>query len=270
LPQVVAFPVTGVGLRSDPVTVTLTNTGAVTPVENLGLYVAGNFVLSGNRCGSEVAPGASCTFDVMFAPTKAEQMTGQVTVNSPSIDGGTEWVSLAGTGFDFSVKGIGQLSQAVSAGQTASFNLKIQTADNMGGTFTVECGKLPANAVCSMSAPTPVTVAAGTTGDVPLEVATGTGSAVRRDFELWRAVPLLCGLVFLPWLVRRARRRLWIAVVAAALTAGVTSCVSSGGGTGGGPPANGPGMTPAGTYSIPVNVESLGLSHSVTISLTVD
>jgi len=56
---------------------------------------------------------------------------------------------------------------------------------------------------------------------------------------------------------------------------GVASCASSGGGTGGGGGGSGgtgggSGLTPDGTYSIPVTVTSNGVSHSATVTLTVD
>jgi hypothetical protein len=49
---------------------------------------------------------------------------------------------------------------------------------------------------------------------------------------------------------------------------GVSSCTSSGGGLATPPPHSG--LTPAGTYSIPVTVSSGGILHQVTLTLTVD
>jgi hypothetical protein len=56
------------------------------------------------------------------------------------------------------------------------------------------------------------------------------------------------------------------------LIGSVASCTSSGGGTGGGsgPGSGGTGLTPAGTYSVPLTVTSTGVAHSVTVTLTVD
>jgi hypothetical protein len=52
---------------------------------------------------------------------------------------------------------------------------------------------------------------------------------------------------------------------------GFSSCTSSGGGTGGGTGGNGGGSkTPAGTYTIPVSVTSMGIAHSLNVTLTVD
>ena len=54
------------------------------------------------------------------------------------------------------------------------------------------------------------------------------------------------------------------------LVGGVTSCASSsivGRGT---TPVEGPGITPAGTYSIPITISADGVSQTVTLSLTVD
>jgi hypothetical protein len=58
-------------------------------------------------------------------------------------------------------------------------------------------------------------------------------------------------------------------VLLAFLVGGVVSCTISGGGGSTGPGSGG-GKTPAGTYSIPVTVTSMGVSHSVTVTLVVD
>jgi uncharacterized membrane protein YgcG len=64
-------------------------------------------------------------------------------------------------------------------------------------------------------------------------------------------------------------------LLGAILAGGIASCTSSGGGTSGGGGGSGggsggSGSTPSGTYSIPVNVTSMGVQHSVTVTLTVD
>jgi hypothetical protein len=51
---------------------------------------------------------------------------------------------------------------------------------------------------------------------------------------------------------------------------GVGSCAESGGGTGGDPGDGSGAITPVGTYSIPVTVTSTGVSHNITLTLTVD
>jgi hypothetical protein len=50
---------------------------------------------------------------------------------------------------------------------------------------------------------------------------------------------------------------------------GVTSCAGAGGGGGGTPPSPGS-KTPGGTYSVVVTATANGVSHKVTLTMTVD
>jgi hypothetical protein len=82
---------------------------------------------------------------------------------------------------------------------------------------------------------------------------------------------MLCGLMLVPLALNRRRRTLLFAGLLTLLVVGVTSCAGAGGGTGTAPPAAATShATPAGTYSVPVSVTSSGVTHKVTVSLTVD
>jgi uncharacterized membrane protein YgcG len=158
----------------------------------------------------------------------------------------------------------------------ALYTVVVTPLNGSSGTFTFACDSLPTDALCSFN---PVTekLNAGTTGNVTVNVSTGTTtSAVLRRIGSWGAIPLLCGLLVLP-LIGKRRRLLHAAALLAlmgVLAGGVASCTKSGGGTGGGggsgSGSGGGGATPAGTYSIPITVTSTGVSHSVTVTLTVD
>jgi hypothetical protein len=83
--------------------------------------------------------------------------------------------------------------------------------------------------------------------------------------------PMLCGFLLLPLALRRRSRALLLAVLLAVFAGGISSCTSSGGGTGGGTGGSGSGSaTPPGTYAIPVTLSSTGVSHAVTVTMTVD
>jgi hypothetical protein len=154
------------------------------------------------------------------------------------------------------------------------------------GTFTLTCGTLPANAICLFN-PSSETLNAGVTGNVTLGISVGQAATSAESHRpiLWKLVPVACVLVFLPLGWKRRRKALLGrvlpgplllgCVLLAILAWGVSSCASSGGGTGGGggggtTGGGGTGTTPAGTYSIPVNVTSTGVQHSLTVKLTVD
>lgn len=140
------------------------------------------------------------------------------------------------------------------------------------GTFTLQCGSLPAGAACSFN-PVSETVNPNTTGNVAVQIETGYTSLVRRPGRrLWGGGVAICALLFLPLVLRSRRKELWLsAVLAIRMICGLSSCAGSGGGTGA-EPAGGQGNSTAdvATFSIPVTVAANGVTHTVTVTLTVD
>ena len=86
-----------VGVASAPQTVTVTNSGnADLHIGSLG--ITGDFGLSNDNCSSAtVAPGNSCTFDVIFQPLSTGAKTGTVTIPSDGTNA-PNFVSLDGSG----------------------------------------------------------------------------------------------------------------------------------------------------------------------------
>jgi hypothetical protein len=261
------FPVTGAGQSSAAQAVTITNSssyaiGAVT------LATAAPFTITQNTCSGSLAAGANCAASVAFQPTASGPATGSLTVSSSAV-AAPATVALTGTGFDFTVEPSGPASQSVAAGQQANYTLVIEPTGS-NGSFTFACGTLPANALCLFS-PSTQSLDAGVQGNVVVEISTGSSSTARFEPPgLFRAAPLLCGLLLLPFALTRRRRIFLLALLAVILAGGVTSCTTSGGGSGGSGRSGSGSTTPPGTYTIPVTVSSTGVSHSVNLSLTVD
>ena len=262
-------PATGVGQLSAAQTVTITNaTGTALP--SVTLATSGPFILTANTCTGALAIGATCTVGVEFAPTVYGAAAGALTVSASGVANPVS-VQLVGTGFDFTLALTGLSNVTVTSGQQADYTL-VLTPEGAQGTFTFACGTLPANALCLFS-PTTETLSSGVQGDVQVQIYTG-GSGLTAQAEPLpglRALPLLCGLLLLPVALWRRRKLLFLALLAAVLAGGVSSCTSSGtiagGGSGG---AGSSSATPAGTYTIPVTVTAAGVSHSVSVTLTVD
>jgi hypothetical protein len=243
----------------------------------MSLAVTGPFSISTNACSSSLAAGGSCTAGIVFQPTAASTATGNLTVSSNMVSAPAA-VPLTGTGFDFNVLPSGSTNVTVSSGQQAYYKL-ILSPVGAGGTFTFQCGTLPANALCLFN-PATTTVTLGVQGNVEVQIYTSTAglTAHAQAQPLGnRSWPLACAFLLLPVVFRRGRRMLLLLALAVCLGSGLTSCTASFGGTNKSSPGTGtstgpggPGGTAAGTYSIPVTVTSTGISHSVTLTLTVD
>jgi hypothetical protein len=269
-PGTIDFSNVGVGKTSAAQTVTFSNTSGYA-IESLALAVTGPFAIAQNNCTTALAAGGYCTAAVVFAPTASGAATGTLTASAPELMTPTS-VTLAGMGFDFAVSTSGSNPQTVAAGLTADYSVNINPANGAQGTFSYTCGTLPANALCLFN-PATTTVSAGATGSVTVEISTGAYGTARAERPAgWAAVPLACGLLVLPLALRRRRKALWMALLLLLVVAGAaTGCTSSGGLIKSGSSGSGDsGGTPAGTYSIPVTVTSNGVSHAVTLTLTVD
>ncbi len=95
-PPTLTFGTVTVGSTSSAQGVTLSNTGTA---QATGIAFANSnsteFVVSANTCGATLNAGASCTFNVAYAPAAAGADNATLTINSA---GGSQVVSLSGTG----------------------------------------------------------------------------------------------------------------------------------------------------------------------------
>jgi Abnormal spindle-like microcephaly-assoc'd, ASPM-SPD-2-Hydin len=287
-PTQINFAVLGAGQSSAAQAVTVTNASSYA-IGAVALATAAPFSITQNNCTGSLGAGANCTASVVFEPSASGATSGTLSVSSPAV-ATPATVALSGIGFDFSVGITGSASQSVASGQTANYSITICGAGGcaqnpslpVGGSFTFACGTLPANALCAFS-PTSETLNAGVEGNVEVEISTdgatgaaasaaGRASGARAErASPWNAAPLVCGVLLL--FLRKRRRVIWFLLLAAVLAGAVTSCTSSGGGTGGTAGSGGSGggsNTAPGTYTIPITVTSTGVSHALTLTLTVD
>jgi hypothetical protein len=276
-PSLIDFSQTGVGLPSSSVTVTLSNPSATSALSSFAVAVTAGFKLVNNACPSTLAAGANCTVGVEFAPASAGTTSGSLTAGSSALATGAS-VPLSGMGFDFSlcfgnsvVPCVTTSSQTISSGQTASYALAITPLNGSSGSFTLACGSLPSYSTCIFN-PASESIPANATGNEQVEIVTGqsTSSARLLRSPAWPVLSLACGLILVPFAFSRRRRALLLVAMLAILAGGVSSCTSSSVGQSSNPNGGGSGITPAGTYSIPITVTSNGVQHQVTLTLTVD
>jgi hypothetical protein len=280
-PNPLTFAQTGVGVTSGASTVTITNPDPVNSLSGLTITTApaAEFKLATSTCGTTLGAGASCTASLTFTPASAGTQSGTLTVSDSVLTAGST-LALSGMGFDFALcfgNTVAPCStssaKTISNGQTADYYLTIAPLGGSEGSFTLTCSSsnLPAYSSCAFN-PTSPTPYSGASVYETVEIATGLTTTSKNSSRppLWPALPLLCGLALVPFGLARRRRALLLVALLVILAGGVSSCTSSkiikGGGGGGG----GSGVTPAGTYSIPVTVTSNGISHKITLTLTVD
>ncbi|MGA8089399.1 MAG: choice-of-anchor D domain-containing protein [Terracidiphilus sp.] len=272
-PATFTFPQTGVGSTSAAQTVTLTNNGAET-LSALAISISNGFQLGSTTCTASLAIGAGCTAQVMFAPASAGQQTGNLTVASSSLATSAKG-PLSGMGFDFSMSPNGQSSQTVSSGQSASFALNLATLGGSSGTFSFSCSSLPTNSSCTFN-PTSEVVTANATGSVSVKIATGLASTSAQNTGnasgpfAFGGLFVCLSVLMLPVAIGRRQRGTFFFAILILSSFWLASCGGAGGGGGGAPPNSTSGTTPPGTYSVVVTATANGLSHKVTLNLTVD
>jgi Abnormal spindle-like microcephaly-assoc'd, ASPM-SPD-2-Hydin len=93
-PTSLSFPATKVGQSSTlPVSVTNSYTSSI----SITSIMTNNVYTQTNNCPGTFNPGASCTINVTFKPTKTQKQTGTLSIYNNSVSN-PETVSLSGTG----------------------------------------------------------------------------------------------------------------------------------------------------------------------------
>ena len=142
-PTSLTFPDTLVGVASSPLTVTVSNTGGSSfTISNIS--TSGDFSQT-NSCPASLAPGGTCTVNVVFTPTTTGARTGVLTFTDTA-PGSPHTVSLSGTGIAapavalaptsvaFGNQTVGTVSapQSVTVTNSGASNLTISTVTLTG------------------------------------------------------------------------------------------------------------------------------------------
>lgn len=197
-PATLSFGSQQVGAAATSATITVTNSGSA-PLHVSSVVTSGDYVSSNTCVGTAVAPAASCTVTVSFAPTATGQRNGLLTIYA-DVAGGQATAALSGIGsapativltpntLSFPATSIGALSasQNITVANTGGSTAQLQSFTT-GGDFHIVANTctaaLAANSSCTIGvdfAPTVTGPRTGTltiTDDVGVQVATLTGTA---------------------------------------------------------------------------------------------
>lgn len=265
--------------------VTLTNNGNATlNITSITITGANSSDFSEtNTCGASVAAAANCAISVTFKPTATGNRAASVTIADDAASS-PQAVALTGTGTDFTLGAANgaSTSASVTVGQSATYNLQVSPVSGFNGTVSLSCSGAPSMANCTLS-PASVTPNGTVASAFTATVTTTAPSMIvpQNVPRKWppltklRLIFLLFALVLLAILVRfRDAAKLPLPgrglalAPALALALMILACFGGCGGGGGGGQHN-PG-TPKGTSTLTVTGTSSGVSHTQSLTLTVN
>jgi len=277
-PGSVSFGNYNVGQTSPVQTVLLINSGGVA-LSNVVAAVSGDFSIppGTNTCGASLDVGAQCQVGVVFAPSQAGARPGLLAVNAKEL-AAPMVVGLSGNGEDFSITVSGSASATITDGQTATYTLSIQPLNGATGTVALACAGAPQNSTCTVN-PASVTLTGQNSATVTVTIATAqapASSSVKQGgpglSKLALTLALVIPMGFLAGRRRRSRGLLLLGVLALFLPTACNLSVKPGSDASTGPsgPTAPTNPTPSGAYTLTITGAEPGLSHAVTLSLTVE
>lgn len=219
-------------------------------------------------CSPNIVPGTPCVISVTFTPTVNGAETASLNIvdadsTSPQV------IPLTGTGTntptDFTLSA-SPSTLTVAQGASGTSTITINPAA-FASAVALTCTGAPANSTCtlaptSITSPATSTLTIATTAPTTSMVAPFQFTQPASPMSLFRIIPVFAAF-FLFLLLRSAqglRTRLAL-VTAMVVVLGIAGCGSSHHTTGG---------TPKGSYTLTVTGTSGSLSHTATISLTVN
>jgi len=177
-PSALTFAKQNVGTVSPVQDVTLFNPG-IASLMNLSEKPSGEFAET-SSCGASLAAGTSCTVGVTFHPISGGPLMGSLTITDDA-PGKTQSVPLSGTGADFAVvvTSGASSSASISAGQTATFKLEVDSTRGFDGTVDLTCTGLPASVGVCTALPSSVTLNGSSASPFTVQVHTNTTAVFR-------------------------------------------------------------------------------------------
>lgn len=268
-PTTIDFGIQGINSVSTPQTLTVINTGT-NVLSGISVAASQGFSITNNAC-TAVAPGASCTVGVTFAPLTTGVQQGTVEVTAGGVSAPFT-LPVSGVGADFTLSVQGTSSSTVTGGSNATYQLLLTPVGSSAGPVTLTCTGAPEGSTC-LTNPSNVTLAGnGATETIQVTVATAAATAHVQPAP-WQGRPLAGILLACLVLWRRhgwaaSLARCGVVLVLGAACLGLTGCglsIQGGASTGDGSGGGGQGV-----YTITVGAGAPGVTRTVTLDLTVE
>ena len=266
-----------IGTSSASQTLTLTNLGGAAVNPGVTLTDTTNFSMN-NQCTGTLAASASCSIMVTFSPTTSGALNAAVVITGIGANGPTPALLTGmGTNFSLSPAAGSSGSAAVTAGQTASYQLSLSPA-SFTGSVTLTCTGIPAGATCTVS-PSPAVLNAPNATNVTVNVTTTAKSEIAAprlrifvlpgspSFGLALSLYMAALSVLVAAAYKRRKALRWTLATTVLSVLALCSCGGGGMSQGGNPnPSAG---TPPGTYQFTVTASATGISRNITLTLKV-
>jgi trimeric autotransporter adhesin len=154
-PTSLTFPPTPIGSTSQPMNITVTNTGSNDLVMSAP-SISGpfNFVNQTPCPGNIVAPGMSCVYSVVFTPTGYGNAKGTATLNDNGFNSSQQNIPLSGSSADFSIAA-NPNSLTIARGTQGQSTITLTPVAGFNQNITLSCTALPQGVSCGY-VPNPV------------------------------------------------------------------------------------------------------------------
>jgi len=277
-PTSLSFPSQIVGTTSSSLSSTLANTSSASSSPVCNITITGDFSQT-SSCGTSIGPGASCTFNVTFAPTTTGSRTGALTVTDDAVNTPAP-ISLSGPGTDFALAAAsgGSTSASVTAGSSATYSLQVSGVNGFSNAVSLACTGAPSLSTCTVSqasvtpgaSPAPFTVTVATLAPslvVPAISTRPVPPLAPLPFAL--AFVLALFLLYASRVLEQPGKRALFSSLAILLFAVLCVAACGGGGSSSPPPPSNPG-TPKGSYTLTVTGTANSVNHSLSLTLSVN
>lgn len=271
-PNTLAFLPQTVGTNSTAQAVLVTNTGNM-PLSISSISISGDFAQT-NSCNVTLSPGSNCQLSVVFTPTAVGNRAGIVTISDNAL-ASPQLIAVSGTGAaapDFTITSASgaPISQTISAGQSATFNLVVTPSGAFTGTVSLSCGISPVvnrAPTCGLSSSS--LQLTGSSSQSLIVTVGSTGGALAGTVT---AMSFPAGLMISAWVLLASawlwfRNQRWRPEVASPLVVlAVLLWIGCGGSKS--LSLSTPG-TPSGTYTVTMMAASGNVNHAVTLTVVV-